>query len=232
LDDYRRTARRAFPWHPPLNLTLSARASDKNIPGTWGFGLWNDPFGLALLQGGGLRLPALPNAVWFFFASPPNYLSLRDDLPAQGALAATFQSTVWPAWSFLPAIPLTPLLLIHPLARWVRGRANQIVKQDAATLMIDPTAWHVYRLEWRMERAIFFIDGNPVLDTAIVPANRLGLVIWIDNQYAAFTPDGRLGYGTLPNPQSAWIEVERVEINHAGAAIAPSQQGEPDRPII
>lgn len=213
LDDYRRSARRAFPWHPPHNLSLSARASDENIPGTWGFGLWNDPFGLALLQGGGLRLPALPNAAWFFFASPPNYLSLRDDLPAQGALAATFQSPAWPSWSFLPAIPLSPLLLIRPMARWVRGRARQFVKQDAVTIPINPTVWHAYRLEWHTDRAIFYIDGNSVLDTAIVPANPLGLVIWVDNQYAAFSPDGRLGYGTLPNPQPAWIEVDGLEIN-------------------
>jgi hypothetical protein len=72
LDDYRRLPRRAFLWHPPLSLSLSARASHASIPGTWGFGLWNDPFGLAFLQGGGVRTPALPNAAWFFIASPQN----------------------------------------------------------------------------------------------------------------------------------------------------------------
>jgi hypothetical protein len=53
---------------------------------------------MAILKGTEmLRLPALPNTAWFFFASPPNYLSLRDDLPAQGALAAVFRSPRLPA---------------------------------------------------------------------------------------------------------------------------------------
>jgi hypothetical protein len=96
LDDYHDLPRRALLWRPPLRLSLKARASSEDIPGTWGFGLWNDPFGFAFLKGGGVRLPVAPNAAWFFFASPPNYLSLRDDLPAQGGLAATFRSRRWP----------------------------------------------------------------------------------------------------------------------------------------
>ncbi len=93
LDDYRGLRRRSFPWNPPYQLSLRARASAGLIPGTWGFGVWNDPFGMGILsQAGGMRLPVLPNAAWFFFASPPNSLSLRDDLPAQGALAATYRS--------------------------------------------------------------------------------------------------------------------------------------------
>jgi hypothetical protein len=213
LDDYRRLSRRAFPWRPPLNLSLRACASHESIPGTWGFGLWNDPFGLAFLQGGGVRWPALPNAAWFFFASPPNYLSLRDDLPAQGALAATFQSPGWPSWAFLPAIPLTPLLLIRSLMRWARRRASKFVKQDAAGLAIDPRNQHAYRLEWRIDRVIFYVDQRLIMDTPVVPNGPLGLVIWVDNQYAALPPDGRLGYGTLPNLQPAWIEIEAVEID-------------------
>src|SRR5512144_3136865 len=79
LDDYSNLPRRAFPWQAPLSLSLRARASQSSLPGTWGFGLWNDPFALSLGFGGERRIPALPNAAWFFFASAPNYLSLRDD---------------------------------------------------------------------------------------------------------------------------------------------------------
>jgi len=79
---------RTFPCQPPYSLELSCRASALAIPGTWGFGLWNDPFNMAVLSRAELlRLPALPNAAWFFYAAPPSYLSLRDDLPAQGWLA-------------------------------------------------------------------------------------------------------------------------------------------------
>lgn len=216
LDDYHRLPRRAFPWHPPLSLSLSALASQESLPGTWGFGLWNDPFGLAFLQGGGLRLPALPNAAWFFFASPPNYLSLRDDLPAQGALAATFQSPGWPSILFLPAILLAPLVLFHPFVRGVRRLARRVVKQDTVALSINQMVRHAYRIDCDMDRTTFFVDGNLVLETNVAPAGPLGLVIWVDNQYAALPPDGRLGYGTLPNPQPSWIEVDEVAMDYSG----------------
>lgn len=218
LDDYRRLPRYAFPWQPPLSLSLSAQASHENIPGTWGFGLWNDPFGMAFLRGGGMRTPALPNAAWFFFASPPNYLSLRDDLPALGALAATFQSPGRLPVLFLPAILLTPLLLIRPLVRGIRRLARSVVQQDAVALAIDPTEQHVYRIDWGTDRTIFYVDEKLVLETSVVPGGPLGLVIWVDNQYAALSPDGRLGYGTLPNPQPAWVEIEDLVIDQSGEA--------------
>jgi hypothetical protein len=68
LYDYAWLARRRFPHRYPLTLGLSARTSSDSLPGTWGFGLWNDPFGLALGFGGKpFRLPALPNAVVVFW---------------------------------------------------------------------------------------------------------------------------------------------------------------------
>src|SRR5215213_9256863 len=79
LDDYTKVSRSRFPLRFPLSLKLSARVSSNSIPGTWGFGLWNDPFGLSLGFGGNpFRLPALPNAVWFFGASWESYLSFKD----------------------------------------------------------------------------------------------------------------------------------------------------------
>src|SRR5688572_33443995 len=93
LDDYTQIPRSRFPLRFPLNFSLRARVSSNSIPGTWGFGLWNDPFGLSLGFGGNpFRLPMLPNAVWFFSASAHNYLSFTDDKPAQGFLAQTFRA--------------------------------------------------------------------------------------------------------------------------------------------
>ena len=78
LDDYAKIPRSRFPLRFPLTLNLSARVSSEFIPGTWGFGFWNDPFGLSLGFGGNpFRLPALPNAAWFFGASEESYLSFR-----------------------------------------------------------------------------------------------------------------------------------------------------------
>ncbi len=73
LDDHRRLSRSSFPWHPPVNLKLRARASGASPLGTLGFGFWNDPFSLTFGQAGAARkLPVPPRAVWFFYGSPPN----------------------------------------------------------------------------------------------------------------------------------------------------------------
>ncbi|MBK8618113.1 MAG: hypothetical protein IPN96_13565 [Anaerolineales bacterium] len=77
LDDYSQLPRHKFP-HQTVSLSLRAKTSSTSIAGTWGFGLWNDPFGLSLGFGGSpFRLPALPNAVWFFYGSGENYLSFK-----------------------------------------------------------------------------------------------------------------------------------------------------------
>ena len=63
LDNYMRLSRRQFPYQPPIHLRLEARVSGAELPGTWGFGLWNDPFSLGCITGGVSRLlPVLPNA--------------------------------------------------------------------------------------------------------------------------------------------------------------------------
>jgi len=36
----------------------------------------------------------------------------------------------------------------------------------------------------------------------------LGIVIWIDNQYAAWSPDGKLRYGMCENRDPAWLEIK------------------------
>jgi hypothetical protein len=54
----------------------------------------------------------------------------------------------------------------------------------------------------------FRVDGNPVLETGLVPNGPLGLVMWVDNQYAALPPDGRLSFGNLATEEVAWVEAE------------------------
>lgn len=213
LDDYRGRERAALPWQPPLVVSLYARASAADLPGTWGFGLWNDPFSLSLGLGGGIRrFPALPNCAWFFFASPENYLSLRDDLPANGGLAASFRSPVWPAWLLASAAPLLGLLALPPLARLARRLGRRLVQQSAVVLAHHPQTWAHYRLEWRGERLLFQVNSESVLETTCTPPGPLGLVLWVDNQYAAFTPQGRFRYGTLAASQPAWIEIRQLAV--------------------
>ncbi len=203
LDDYSGLTRRRFPHHS-LTLSLRARASSDSIPGTWGFGLWNDPFGISPGFGGNpFRLPALPNAAWFFHASEQNYLSFYDDKPAQGFLAQTFRS---PAFHPL----LVPSALAFPISRKTTRRLlRRLIAEDGVRLDVDVTQWHEYRFEWSPERVIFEVDNVKVLETSVSPRPPLGLVIWIDNQHAAFTPDGKISFGVLQGNEE-WMEVTDI----------------------
>ena len=209
LDDYLHRPRREFIWTAPFELRLRARVSATNLPGTWGFGLWNDPFNASIGIGGtARRLPALPNTAWFFYASPPNHLAFRDTHPAQGLLAATFRSPLWPAWLMAPGALALPLAVWPPTARLLRRAAGRLIQEDAALVDGDPTLWHSYGLCWESDRVRFAVDGMEVFETPISPQGRLGLVIWIDNQYAAFPSDGRLRFGTLACAEEAWLECQ------------------------
>lgn len=226
LDDYTRLPRAALRWRPPLCLSLRARTSGAGLPGTWGFGLWNDPFSARFGLGGtARRLPALPNAAWFFYASPPNFLALHDRHPAQGFLAATFAAPAMPALALALAAPALPLLAWPPTGRLLRRLAARYVGEDAALLKLDPAAWHSYAMKWRAEGVRFAVDGETVFETSTSPRGPLGLVLWIDNQYAAFPPDGRLRFGNLANREPAWLELAGVEVGGAECARKGDQLG-------
>jgi hypothetical protein len=203
IDDYVVLRRRQFLHSPPWRMRVQAKVSTTNLPGTWGLGLWNDPFGFSLgfgrTEG---RLPVLPNAAWFFHASNPNWLSLRDDIPANGFFAGTWKSPRLPSLLLAPALFTFPLLLIRPFSRVLRRLLSIIVKQDAVPIPVDTTSWHDYSIEWLREFVKFKIDDEIVFKT-------LGLVLWIDNQFAAWTPEGHLGYGTLDSPNAS-LEIKSL----------------------
>lgn len=202
-------------WDQPVTLNLRARASAADIQGTWGFGFWNDPFSLSLGFGGGSRrFPTLPNAAWFFFASPQNHLSFRNNLPANGFIAQTFQSPKIPTYLMsLGALGL-PLLLWTWLARRIRSSIRYLIAEDSFHLNIDVTQWHPYTLEWGMDQVVFKA-GDRTFKTGIVPKGPLGFLIWIDNQYASFPPSGKLSYGTLTTSQPSWLEIKELSLINA-----------------
>ncbi|MCL4270575.1 MAG: family 16 glycosylhydrolase [Anaerolineales bacterium] len=204
IDDYFGLARKQFPHHS-LTLSLRARISSHALPGTWGFGLWNDPFGMSLGFGGNrFRLPTLPNAAWFFGASKENYLSFGDK-PAQGFLAQSFRSP-----TFHPS--LIPAGLVLPFsAKTTRRMLGKIIAEDSSALSVDVTQWHTYQLEWSPTRVVWKVDETSVFESPVSPNPPLGLVIWIDNQYAAFTPQGKISFGVLEG-QEEWLEIEDLEI--------------------
>jgi len=209
IDDYAQLARRHFPALPSKTLKLRARTSKASLAGTWGFGLWNDPFGLSIGFGGNpLRLPALPNAVWFFHASDENYLSFGEN-PGNGFLVQVFRSPA-SRHPFIPLVRVGAKLLFS--RRKARAGMKEIVEEKAARLDIDETQWHGYSFEWGPGRCAFWVDGALVLETALSPRPPLGLVIWIDNQFAAWRPDGEIQFGVLEN-EECWLEVENIELS-------------------
>jgi len=213
LDDYAHLPRKALTWQPPLVFEVQARVSANDLAGTWGFGLWNDPFSATLgLGGAARRLPALPNCAWFFYASPANYLSLRNDIPAQGLLAAAFSSPNLPALALLPGLPFLPLLAWTVTARILRSLGRRVVRDHAARLDLDAGEWHTYQLEWQTHLVRFTVDNQLCFTTPVSPRGRLGLVLWIDNQFAAIPPNGSLRFGTQASPQEAWLELKAFSV--------------------
>jgi len=205
LDDYAGLPRRKFPHHS-LTLSLSARISGISLPGTWGFGLWNNPFGMSLGFGGNrFHLPVLPNAVWFFGASKENHLSFSDK-PANGFIAQVFRSPKFHSW-------LIPAGVVFPFSRKATRRLlGKVIGEDSSTLSVDSTQWQAYRLEWSPNRVVWCVNEVQVFESPVSPNPPLGLVIWIDNQYAAFTPAGKIGFGVLENPEPAWLEIKDIEL--------------------
>ena len=97
LDDTHRRRRSEFAWRPPVQMRLRARASHAAPGGTLGFGFWNDPFGFSLGQGGAAaRLPAAPDAVWFFYASPPADLRFTPGVAGSGWKAMSLSTRANP----------------------------------------------------------------------------------------------------------------------------------------
>lgn len=231
LDDYAQILRGRFPHRFNLRLSLSARTSSDSIAGTWGFGLWNDPFGLSLGFGGNpFRLPALPNAVWFFGASKENYLSFSSldtasptRPPANGFLAQTFRSPKFHPLLILAglALPFSRKMTRRLLGKiigedgielWSQGaRSRSSTSKLVESISVDPTQWHRYSLTWSQKRVSFEVDNIQVFESSVSPNPPLGLVIWIDNQYAAFTPEGKIAFGVLAN-EEAWLEIRDLEV--------------------
>jgi len=206
LDDYQGRPRRAFPWRPPVTLTLRARFSHDaaGLRGTAGFGFWNSPY-----PGAGQRLPALPRAAWFFFASPPSNMALAAGAPGHGWKAAVMDAQRPLFYALAPAAPIGFVLMRFPRlyrALWPLGqRALGVQEAEAPVRMTD---WRLYTIAWGVHQTRFLVDGAEVLHTTVSPAGPLGLVIWLDNQYAIVTPQGRFGGGLLATAHEQWMEIE------------------------
>lgn len=208
----------AFRWRPPLRITLRARASHDGtkLRGTAGFGFWNHPFSpdVEHVQ----RRLRLPQAIWFFFGSPPNDMQLARGVAGSGWKAATIDAGRRDALILAPfALPTVLLMNVPALYRRLYPPIQRALAIGEARL--DDTllsSWHTYTIDWLPQRAVFRVDDQVVLDTSFSPRGACGFVAWLDNQYAIVTPQGRFGGGIIPIAQEQTLWLENIEIR-AGA---------------
>jgi len=214
VDDTQGLPRQRFRWRPPLTLHVracfthsAAKPGGGGIQGTAGFGFWND-----FLPGA--RLPTLPRAIWFFYASPPSDIRLDVETPGQGWKAATIDALRPVAPLMLASAPLAV-----PLIRrrggferiWPHYQQALRIREAAVTAPMDE--WHIYTLAWGESSARFWVDNALVLASDTAPAAPLGLVAWQDNQFLIAAPWGRLRHGLLAAPGRQGLQISNLEIS-------------------
>src|SRR5438876_17796 len=190
-----------------LTATLSSTGEGTSfLRGTAGFGFWNYPFSV---QGDILMLP---EAVWFFYASPPSNIALVPGIPGWGWKAQIVHS-MRPG-ALAATVPLAATIAFGLLTGETRPAAHWMQKVSGsreALLPVEMTEWHRYTLEWQRNGASFWVDDTLVLHSPHSPTRPLGFVAWLDNQYALATPRGVLRFGTISSgPQ--WLEMDSVKI--------------------
>jgi hypothetical protein len=214
LDDYQGLARGAFSWRPPVQMRVRARASEAEPLGTLGFGFWNDPFSLSLGQGGAQRrLPAMPQALWFFYGSQPNDFTLVEGQSGMGWKAMSLYSPALAALLLAPAAPLALLGLKFAAARGpVLGLSRRVLRAAEISLDARLDDWHEYALTWERQEARFEVDGLLVLRAPSPPQGPLGFVLWIDNQYLLAGRESGFGFGVIETRRPQWLQIAHFDL--------------------
>ena len=155
-----------------------------------------------------------PNVVWFFYASPPSDMALVEGVPGRGWKAATLNTGRLPPFVLAPAALAAIVLTRVPgLGRPIMTAARRAVQAHEAPLDNVPlTDWHNYALAWQPGEAVFGVDGVERLRSPAPPRGPLGLVIWIDNQYAIASREGKFRFGLCPAIEEQWLEVEDLRV--------------------
>jgi hypothetical protein len=210
LDDYQGLRRRDFRWRPPLTLAVRARFSHHagELRGTAGFGFWNDPFAMT-----GGRLPSLPRAIWFFYASPASNIQLAHQIPGHGWKAATIDAWRWPFWLLAPTAPIAMPLMRWPfLSRQLWPLAQRAIAVSEALIDVDMASWHTYQLDWGIKQARFLVDEQLILHCDTPPRGPLGLVLWLDNQGMIVTPWSLPRQLLVAADQAQWLELDWLKL--------------------
>ncbi len=213
IDDYDNLPRSNYPWRPPLRMQVIARSSlpAATLSSTGeGTGFLRGTAGFGFSVRGDIL--TFPEAIWFFYASPPSNMALVPGIPGwgwkaqvvhtmrPGALTATVPMAVTTVFGLLTGET-------RPAARWMQKLSGAF----EAVLPVEMTDWHSYTLEWLSKEATFWVDDKLVLHALHPPTRPLGFVAWLDNQYAIATPHGILRFSTVTSgPQ--WFELDSIMI--------------------
>ena len=204
LMDYGGLPRDRFPWRSSVSLSLRARFSHEQayLSGTAGFGWWNDPF----VGDRATRVAVGPRVAWFFFGSPPSMLAAREGWTGDGFFAQAMNAPSLPGWLTRTAMWTLKVPGLGRVADAAAGRATGAAEQPLH--QIDLTAWHEYQILWRPDGVQWRVDGEVVHRSGSAPRGPLGLVIWIDNQWATLAGDG----GTLSVTEPQWLEFTELQV--------------------
>jgi len=214
VDDYTMLSRRNYLWKAPLRMSVKARfvfSDGKNnesgsFQGTAGFGFWNNPF---TFDGG---IHALPEAIWFFYASSRSQMVLINSGKGNGWKTQVIHSVKWE--NLINFIPTATAVLLAKLTKitsyalyWIErfsGVEETILKQNM-------DSWHTYEIEWKKKDAIFYVDGVKVMVAKKPPLQPLGFVAWVDNQYSVVIPQGSVRFGTSDS-KGLVLEIDSISI--------------------
>jgi len=219
LDDTAGRPRAEFRHRPPFRMRLRARVSTPRPVGTLGFGLWNDPFAFSLgFAGASRKLPAWPQALWFFYGSPPNDLAYAEPGVPDGWKAASLRSPRGPGLTVAAgAVGLMALRPFRKIQGWAVRKALSFIRASEVRIDVQLAEWHAYELTWTQAGAEFRVDGATVLRVAQPPDPPLGFVAWIDNQYAILSPGAGVRFGVLPVIEPQFLELAELVLEESSA---------------
>jgi len=109
---------------------------------------------------------------------------------------------------------------LRPLRRTLIQLGWRVVAGAQSAPIAGLATWQRYEIAWSKEQASFMVDGRTVLESKNPPNGPLGLVLWIDNQWAAFSVARGLHFGIVPNAPEGLLEIRDLRLSGKSIELA------------